>query len=34
MVSTKPMNIYMGIGVTTFPITCPVKKNGNANVTI
>ena len=26
MASTKPMNIYMCVGVTAFPITCRVKK--------
>ena len=26
MGSTKPMNIYIGVGVTAFPITCHVKK--------
>ena len=26
MASAKPMNIYMGVGVTAFPITCHVKK--------
>ena len=26
MTSTKPMNIYMGVGVTAFPATCHVKK--------
>ena len=26
MASTKPMNIYIGVGVTEFPITCHVKK--------
>ena len=26
MASTKPMTIYMGVGVTAFPITCLVKK--------
>ena len=26
MTSTKPMNIYMGVGVTTFSATCHVKK--------
>ena len=26
MASTKPMNIYMGVGVTAFPITCHLKK--------
>ena len=34
MSSAKPMNIYMGVGVIAFPITCHVKKNGKANVTI
>ena len=24
-VSTKPMNIYIDVGVTAFPITCHVK---------
>ena len=32
MASTKPMNIYMGVGVTAFPANFHVK-NGNANVT-
>ena len=26
MASTKPRNIYVGVGVTAFPITCYVKK--------
>ena len=26
MASAKPMNIYMGVGVTAFAITCDVKK--------
>ena len=26
MASTKPMNIYMGVGVTALTITCHVKK--------
>ena len=26
MASAKPMNIYMGVGVTAFPIACQVKK--------
>ena len=40
MASANPMNIYMGVGVTAFPVTCHVKKkqktkkNGNANVTV
>ena len=38
MASTKPMNIYMGVGVTAFRITCHVKKKqkklGKANVLI
>ena len=40
MTSANPMNIYMGVGVTAFPVTCHVKKktknkkNGNANVTV
>ena len=34
MASTKPMNIYMGVGVTAFPITFHAKKNGNAIVTM
>ena len=33
MASTKPVNIYMFVGVTAFPITCHVK-NGKANVII
>ena len=31
MKSAKSMNIYIGVGVTVFPITCT---NGNANETI
>ena len=34
MTYAKPMNIYMGVGVTAFPITCHVQENGKANVTI
>ena len=34
MGSTKPMNIYIGVGVTAFPTTFHVKKNSNANVKI
>ena len=34
MASAKPMDIYMAVGVTAFPITCHVKKNGKANVTV
>ena len=26
MASAKSMNIYMGVGVTAFPITCHVEK--------
>ena len=26
IVSTKPMNIYMGVGVTAFAVNCHVKK--------
>ena len=26
MASAKPVNIYMGVDVTAFPITCHVKK--------
>ena len=26
MASTEPMNIYISVGVTAFPITCQVKK--------
>ena len=29
----KSMNIYIGVGVTAFPITC-TRENGNANETI
>ena len=33
MTSKKPLNIYMEVSVTTFPITLQVKK-ANENVTI
>ena len=31
MASAKPMNIYMGIGVTAFPMTCHMKKKNKKN---
>ena len=42
MASAKPVNIYMGVGVTAFPITCHMKKknktkqkkDGKVNITI
>ena len=33
MKSAKSMNIYIGVGITAFPITC-TRENGNANETI
>ena len=34
MASKKPMRTFMGVRVTAFPITCHLKKNGKANITI